>query len=506
MPPANPSTTMSADHARAPKTARRRPGRDWVSKTDLTRYLRCPFAFVQVDRGMLTEDQLFDPISRQLIDDGVDFHEQVLATAVPMPDMPLADAFTTDVTLLGVPVLRNPALKLLGAPDGVICENGALLPIEIKSHKDVRRTDLLELAFYWLLLEPLRTRKVTPSGLMILRRDGIDERVPVELDAGHFAEVTALIKQVRQARRKGVRPRVCGCPACRGPLREQVSVATRRGRDLTMIWGVGRRYATALEEFGIDNYEALIDSCPPEIVAQLRDRRLYVSADQVEQWRAHAQAYRESREIIFGPRAPVGESFIAFDLEYDPMNPFIWLIGILINTPERRELRFLWSSSPKEERENLLDFAELVRAHPDVPVLTWAGTMADIPQLQAAAARHGLSRELAVVHQRHLDLFMHAVQTLRLPTPEFSLEEVAGYFGIPKTSTVRDGFEAQNMFLTHQRSRSEVDRERIREQLIAYNRDDLEMLAGTHQAIEILHAAEPAAFPISPVTSRQRAA
>ncbi|MGH7922733.1 MAG: hypothetical protein ACREQM_22730 [Candidatus Dormibacteraceae bacterium] len=35
----------------------------------------------------------------------------------------------------------------------------------------------LELAFYSLLLEPLRARQVAPAGELILRRDGASERV-----------------------------------------------------------------------------------------------------------------------------------------------------------------------------------------------------------------------------------------------------------------------------------------------------------------------------------------
>ncbi len=464
-------------------------GRDWVSKTDLTTFLRCSFAFVQVDRGLLTEDELFDSVSRQLIDDGVDFHEQVLASATAMPDITLPEAFLQDATLLGLPVIRNRELKLLGAPDGVVCDRGALVPIEIKSHKDVRRTDLLELAFYWLLLEPFRTRQVTPSGLMILRRDGIEGHVPVELDDGHFAEVKTLVKQIRQARRRGVKPRVCGCPACRGPLREHVQRMTRQGRDLTLIWGIGSRFATVLEEIGIADYNALIDSDRRSVVLALRERRLYVSLAQVEQWCRHAQAYRDSQEVLFGPPPPVGESFIAFDMEYDPMNPFIWLIGVLICAPGRREQRSLWASSPREERANLLAFADLIRANPDLPVISWAGTMADMPQLQAAGVRHRIGDELAVINDRHVDLFLHATQTIRFPTPGFSLEAIAGYFGIPKTSSVVDGFQAQSMFIQHQLSRSGREREQLKRELIVYNRDDLEMLAGAHHAIHTLHAA-----------------
>lgn len=470
--------------------ARRRRGRDWVSKTDLLRFLRCPYAFVQVDRGLLAAEALIDPISRQLIDDGTEFHEQVVAAAVPMPeDVSLADALVGDSTLLGLPVLRNKRLKLLGAPDGVQAADGALLPIEIKSHKDVRRSDLLELAFYWLLLEPYRTRHdIAPRGELILRRDGVPEPVAVEIEDEHFDEVRSLVRGIRRARRNGVKPRVCGCAACRGPLSEQVRELTSEGKDLTMIWGIARRFATALEALGLANYEALIGCDPDAVVNGLREQRLFVSVSQVEQWRRHAQAYQETQAVVFGPPAPVEEAFIAIDLEYDPIDPFIWLIGILVSNGERREHVFLWADNKRQEKQNLQALGELVRVNTSLPVISWGGVMADLPQLQAASDRHRLGQTLAPVVERHLDLFLHAARTLRLPTPSLSLGGIAAYFGIPKTSMIADGFEAQSKFGRYQRSRSRSEKQQLRQELLDYNRDDLEMLAGAHQAIRDLQS------------------
>ncbi len=93
--------------------------------------------------------------------------------------------------------------------------DGALEPIEVKSHKQLQRTDELELAFYWLLLEPLRRREVEqPCGHVILRRDGAPNSVEVEITPRRLREVRRLIKEVRQAREQGVRMRACGCRIC----------------------------------------------------------------------------------------------------------------------------------------------------------------------------------------------------------------------------------------------------------------------------------------------------
>jgi hypothetical protein len=70
---------------------------------------------------------------------------------------------------------------LHGVPDGIETCDGALLPIEIKSHKRVQRIDALELASYWLLLEPYRTRQVPPSRYLILRDSSAPQEIAIEI-------------------------------------------------------------------------------------------------------------------------------------------------------------------------------------------------------------------------------------------------------------------------------------------------------------------------------------
>lgn len=154
----------------------------WVSKTDLTSFLRCPYAWWQIDQGLISVEEVLGPVAEKLVEDGDAFHRDVEAAALPAPEgIDLQKLLATDAKVLGLPVLENTELMIRGAPDGVDAASGALLPVEIKSHKDVRRSDELELAFYWLLLEPLRTRQAEePKGLMILRRDG-EATPPIEV-------------------------------------------------------------------------------------------------------------------------------------------------------------------------------------------------------------------------------------------------------------------------------------------------------------------------------------
>lgn len=58
--------------------------RSWVSKTDIARYARCPFGFWALEEGLVSEAEAFTPRERELLADGVAFHERVEAQAQPL--------------------------------------------------------------------------------------------------------------------------------------------------------------------------------------------------------------------------------------------------------------------------------------------------------------------------------------------------------------------------------------------------------------------------------------
>jgi hypothetical protein len=236
-----------------------------------------------VDSGRLSPADAIDALGERLIEEGLAFEEAITSEAAPLPpELDLASALLTPGRVFGLPMLRNQELAIRGVPDAVDTEGGALVPVEIKSHRAVQRTDELELAFYWRLLEPYRTAPAgSPRGRLVLRQNGEPAEVEIALGAERFAELDAVIGQVREARRRGVRPRVCGCSVCSGPLRDQIAKATWAGRDLTLLWGISRVIATHLEDLGISNFDGLDEHNPFEVAAQLCARKASVSAAQV---------------------------------------------------------------------------------------------------------------------------------------------------------------------------------------------------------------------------------
>jgi hypothetical protein len=97
-------------------------------------------------------------------------------------------------------ILENPKRQLYGLPDAVDPAGGAVWPIEFKSHKRPSRTDELELAFYWWLLEPWRTmRGAEPRGRLVLRQpDGSVEVVDFPIPAFRFDQLKEYVQLIRR--------------------------------------------------------------------------------------------------------------------------------------------------------------------------------------------------------------------------------------------------------------------------------------------------------------------
>jgi predicted RecB family nuclease len=461
----------------------------WVSKTDVIRYVRCPYAFWLLDRGELTVVDAFDDFHLGLLAEGRRFQQEVEERAAALPGRSLRaaiDRLGGEVSLIGTPPFENARLRIRGRPDGICLADGDLLPIEVKSHRDVQRTDELELAFYWLVLEPYQRRKhkPVPRGQLILRRDGQPQRVDVTIRPERIGDVRRLVKEVRTARRDGVRIRICGCPVCRGLRSEMVALATQERQDLTLIAGIGRRYAEILEEAGIATWADLLETPHARVADVMRTKGSAVSLSEAERWRAHAQAWQEQRPIFFGEEPWPSEPFIAVDLEYDPT--LIWLIGACLVEEEESEYITLWADDEAEERANLRRFASFLEAHPSIPIVTWAGASAEFPRLRRALDTIRLDEIHRAFAERHVDLYAMAVKGLRLPIPMLNLKDIGAYLGVPRLETFnRDGHMA-NFFYERRRAHDTDRADRYKQQLI-----DFDALVAVARRISELTVAEP---------------
>jgi predicted RecB family nuclease len=331
----------------------------WVSKTDVTQYIRCPYSWYLLDRREIPFSDTINEFQSKLIRNGRRFHRSTGAQLEARQVAPAQLSTAVDEiprrsgTEVWIPtgVVEDPDRKLYGIPDGVVPAGGALYPIEIKSHAHQAPTDRLELAFYWLLLEQWRAPgDHEPLGILYLRtRVGL-EKVEVPLLQECFKDLAEYVERVRSARIHGVRPRVCRCPSCRGLRRKEVLAAAREDRDVTLINGIAITRADRLVEIGIGTWEDLLEVDPEQIQRCLHEQQDHVGLADIERWRQHARAYQSETPVAFGSRPDIGEKFIALDLEYTGVGGRIWLTGLASSTVSR--LSIICSGRPTHGRRS----------------------------------------------------------------------------------------------------------------------------------------------------------
>ncbi len=365
-------------------------------------------------------------------------------------------------------------MKIYGAPDGVKTERGLLVPIEIKSHRDVRLTDRLELAFYWLLLAPYRTRRAKqPQGMLILRSpDGGVDHVSVDLKDTDFVRLRGLLRDVRRARRDGVKPSICDCEVC--ATRPEIVECVRREKGVTLVWGIAARRAQLLSQIGIRSLDDILACDPQLVITHLRKHRHVVSEPMVRRWKHHARSHLNGAPVVFGAERLDHHSFIAVDLEYVSADPgTIYLIGaVVVDDGDERPYQW-WGDEPLEIAANLRRFRRLLKEHPGVPVLTWAGEDAEIPEFSKAAAMHGIPGLTRELRARHFDMFTYTERNVRLPIPYLDLKSVGRYFGVRRGVEVSGGMMADYLYRKYTMSADQSEKKRLQSVLLEYNRDDL---------------------------------
>lgn len=135
----------------------------WVTKTNISDYHRCPRAYWLIAQGDITHEESISPFAVRAVEAGVEFERDVVAGA---PSVDFDTAFSAlelaaegrSRLMLQTGFWVNHELGLRGEPDGIEMASGSWAPVEVKHHAHPTSLDRLELAFYWLLLAP-QTRR-----------------------------------------------------------------------------------------------------------------------------------------------------------------------------------------------------------------------------------------------------------------------------------------------------------------------------------------------------------
>lgn len=446
----------------------------WVSKTDLVRFVRCPLMFWLIDTGRISQEAV---VPQMLVDHGRRFEWLVRSLAAPLP--PGADVLRYSVPVLGWPgdIIRNEALKIYGKPDGVVPDGGAMIPVEIKSHRSVKPMDRLELGFYWLLLDVMRIRKdVEPAGWIYLRGDRPWKPLRVSLSRSVFDEVLGILDAIRSVRNQRAAPGPCRCGKCPPYAVSNVEGEAMRRGDLECVRGIRRKRASQLMALGIRSYWELAEADPEAIASSMKG----VSVEEVEMWRRHARSLLSGVPVVFGTEPFPSGDLLALDCEYHTVGQEgIWMVGLCVVRGSRRRYRIFLCESPEREKWLLTQLADAMARHPDLQVVTWNGASSDVPQLSKRAQELRVAGITEALEERHVDVLQLLLRNVRLPITRYSLDNVAEYLGIRRSGKCRiyDGLQANGVYQQFLTARG-AKRNALRRDLLNYSREDLKLLVG----------------------------
>src|SRR5258708_2552465 len=154
----------------------------------------------------------------------------------------------------------------------------------------------------------------------------------------------------------------------------------------------------------------------------------------------------------------------------------MYLVGAAVVKQGQVELFQGWGEKRAEQTANLQTLTDVLFANLGMPIIFWSGTGADLPQIRKALRRHDSFSLSHLLSERHLDLYEFARNNLRLPIKYLQLKDVASHFSFIFKSTIPHGMMATSRCLKYRRSRSKQKKIDLKNELMHYHREDLEVL------------------------------
>jgi predicted RecB family nuclease len=451
----------------------------WVSKNDIVEFLRCRYrVYLSHVRGIPVAELKDNDAIRAIIEKGIQFESTIISEG-QFQEVQLEkdlDEFIHKDLVLHTPMLfRNHELGIQGIPDLINAGKGRLYPVEIKTHRKITEADELELAFYWRLLEPYRKGNPKAKGYLIL---GAGEMVEINLSKDHLFEICWLADEVRDVKNNGAEPTLSPeCKLC--TLIEDCKREVSQRGGLSLIHGIAYIREQQLKSMGITNITDLmkVDS------AELHERWYATFGNtpgisEINRMQLHALSLVDRKPVFFGELESfrcLDRPLIIVDLEYDP-GSYIWLVGLYIMDKQHKKIEqyFAERFTPVEEKRIIEELLAILKFNPKHVVITY-GASADMPQLEKAWRRHGFpANGWSDLQKRHVDLYAFMLRNFRFPLSSYSLKDVEGLVGFQRNKERIDGLIALGMYNQYLREKKEPQKSAIKQELLEYNKEDLE--------------------------------
>ena len=427
------------------------------------------------------ETVVLDPFDQLMIELGHE-HEQRIRDQLSAENEvveAISLEHTQELMEAGVDVIYQGQLldkknQLFGQPDFLIRSNtGSYQAADAKSAHSVKPEIGVQVAFYRRLLGG------GSPGLVYLG-NGAREEVEAEFDAKLNTYITEA-RQVLEHDRPLVRYSESKCTAC--PYYEICQPEFVEAQDLTLLYGVQARSVPGLEAQGFDTIARLAEADPQAITDVP-----YLKGDKKERAVLQARAWLTDEMFKLSNIELPGGTWVHFDIEANPLtsdgHQHVYLWGFL--TPPYREdsFEFVWTDCEDEDEAGWNAFLAKVEAYrsqwPDLQLIHFANYERD--QISAYAKRfnmegHGtvtwlLDKEGGPLY----DIKKSVAQSLVLPLSRYGLKDICKHPGLVNFQWTLEESGSQwsvVQYIEFLRSAVVERRQRLKEDILTYNRDDV---------------------------------
>jgi len=396
-----------------------------------------------------------------------------------------------------VPVLYQPTFRVLqqvagteveivGQPDFLILDGDGYV---VRDAKMARRIDpdnhpeiLLQVQLYGWLFE--RSCGAAPKALQVF--SGTEEIVAVPYDGGAAAlaalERLLVVKLLQHEPYEPVGWTKCG--AC--GFNERCWNTAERNGDVALVPDVDQNLARTLNAMGIRTRKELLSAFDVASLSSLQrpfgkgERRVGKTADRILQFAEALERHEE--KVLAVPAIPKLPNFVMFDLEGMPAHldelDKIYLWGAQVFGEKPSEFMPAVSGfGPNGDKEGWLAFFEnakrIFEKYGDIPFVHWHSY--EKTYLSKYIQRYGDVDGIAArVVKNLLDLFKITKESVILPVPSFSLKVIEQYVGYKRQQDEFGGQWAMARFIEATETSDEGKRKGLMDEILAYNKEDLE--------------------------------
>ncbi len=391
------------------------------------------------------------------------------------------------------PVLRaKVALKgvdceIIGEPDFFINENEQYIirdsKISRRITEDAHPEILRQLELYGWLYE--QAFGLPPFGLQV--HSGTGEIVSLHYKGGTPAlETLEEILTLKLAETEPYEPVGWSkCASCCFRLR--CLLRAEESRDIALVPGVDQGLAKALYQNGIRTVNQFLTRFNEASLAEFQrpwgKRIQRVGRAAASKIMVKAQAIDSGEEILLQPpEIPENANYVMFDLEglppqLDELDKiYLWGLQVFGERPGSHQVALAGFGADGDRQgweEFLVKAKAIFQEYGDIPFVHWHHY--EQVRIKTYMSRYGDPDGVAArVQANLLDLLPITQNSLALPLPSYSLKVVEKYVGYKRKMDEYGGDWAMAKYIEATEAEDSDQRAQVLEQIIAYNREDLE--------------------------------